>query len=125
MARKRLIGFKTVVSDYDRGRRSIRAICPIIDEIDCSKSHYYEGNLDDMEAIIGGDPVTQTLTIDTYSQWYGAADGYSFCSGYYDMELSGPIPQWMSVTNAVTIGAASPQHEEDSFDLTVTIKRDG
>ena len=80
-----------------------------------------------MEAIIGGDSVSQTLNIDTYSQWYGAADGYSFCSASYDLELSGPIPQWMGVTNGnlVTIGAASPQHEEDSFDLALAIKREG
>ena len=122
-----MVGFRTVSSDYRKGYPSIRSICPIIDNIDCTKTTYFTGNFNDMDAPIGGEPVTQTLNIDTYSQWYGAADGYSFCSKSNTLEMAGPLPQWMSITNnnIVTIGAHSSQHPEDSFDLKVSIKREG
>ena len=123
-----MIGFKTIVSDYhpSKGQRNIRTICPIIDEIDCSETTYYEDNFDDMVAVIGGERVTQTLNIDMYSQWYGSGDGHSFCGEHYSIEISDQIPEWMSImnTNVVTIGTSSPIHQEDSFDLMVTIRRE-
>ena len=69
LAGKRLIGFRTIESDLfqHNNQRSIRTICPIVDEIDCSKTTYYEDNFDDMIAIIGGERVSQTLNIDMYS----------------------------------------------------------
>jgi hypothetical protein len=123
---RRLIGFKTIISDYQRGQRNIRTICPIIDEIDCSKTTYYEDNFDDMVAVIGSERVTQTLNIDMYSQFYGAGDGHSFCGEQYSIEISDQVPEWMSImnTNFVTIGTSSPIHLEESFDLMVTIRRE-
>ena len=84
---------------------------------------YYEDNFEDMIAVIGGERVSQTLNIDMYSQWYGLADGYSFCSDKFNIEITEQIPEWMSVmnSNVVTIGTTSPLHDEDSFDLAVTI----
>ena len=66
------------------------------------------------------------MPIDTYSTWYGDADGYSLCSDSSALEFSEYMPEWMSVTNSnvLSIGSASKTHKEESFDLKVTIKRD-
>ena len=76
-----------------------------------------------MVAVIGGERISQTLNIDMYSQYYGLEDGYSFCSDKFNIEITDQIPEWMSVmnTNVVTIGTSSPLHDEDSFDLAITI----
>ena len=79
-----------------------------------------------MIAVIGGERISQTLNIDMYSQYYGPADGYSYCSDNFNVEITDQIPEWMSVinSNAVTVGTTSPLHDEDSFDLAITIQRE-
>ena len=38
---KRLIGFKTVISDNNWKQRNVRTICPIIDEPDCTETTFF------------------------------------------------------------------------------------
>lgn len=55
---KRLIGFRVVVTDRVANDRTIRTICPIIDQPDCADSLIFTDNFDDMTAYIPGAEVS-------------------------------------------------------------------
>ena len=56
---KRLIGFRVVVTDrINVNDRTIRTICPIIDQPDCADSLIFTDDFDDMTAYIPGTEVS-------------------------------------------------------------------
>ena len=79
-----MVGFKVVISDLNNSgsKRNIRSICPLVDTPDCDDSTTLTPEFRDMEAQIDEDlePDVQLLEVDYMSKYYGALDGYSFCS---------------------------------------------
>ena len=61
---KRLLGFRAVVSDYTNSPPyrldtvNIRQLCPIVHEVSCDESSFFETGYDDMTAYIPGPEVT-------------------------------------------------------------------
>ena len=60
------------------------------------------------------------------SQFYGTADGYSFCNFNFELNPDPTTIMWMQVDdNVVTIGANTAIDAEDSVTITVAVSRDG
>ena len=61
------------------------------------------------------------------SQYYGNADGYSFCNFNFVIDPDqASLPLWMLVDeNVVTIGSNTAVDDEDDQTITVTVSRDG
>ena len=78
-----------------------------------------------MEAVIGGDAVTQTLKVDLISSYYGSNDGYSFCVGTSDFTISllpDPLPTWVILMdNVVKIQSMTSEDPEVSQMITVKV----
>ena len=60
------------------------------------------------------------------SQYYGNADGYSFCNFNFELNPDPTTIMWMLVDeNVVTIGANTEIDPADDVTITVTVSRDG
>ena len=63
------------------------------------------------------------------SKYYGALDGYTFCSESYDLVVSTDAdtqPLWLDVAgNYVTVTTSTEIDNEDAVLVTVTASRDG
>lgn len=56
------------------------------------------------------------------SQYYGNADGYSFCNFNFELNPDPTTIMWMQVDdNVVTIGANTEIDAEDDVTITVTV----
>ena len=53
LTERTLVGFRIVTSDFIDGRRNIRAVCPIVQELDCSEATIEIGDLNEMIHDIG------------------------------------------------------------------------
>ena len=81
---KRAVGFKAVIADNptaeDDTARSIRAICPLVDDPGCGKAEFTAPAVTHMTAVIGGGREYQVFVTDNISKYYGTNDGFTFCS---------------------------------------------
>ena len=78
-----------------------------------------------MEAVIGGDQVSQTLKVDLISSYYGSMDGYSFCigQGLFSINfLPATLDTWIVIQdNVITIQSMTASDPEDSETITVQV----
>ena len=95
LTRSRVVGFRVIISDYQRGLRNIRSICPILDTPSCADTELLLTETRDMSADIKGGYDSQLVGLDSLSKYYFEADGQSFC-GSRSIEVS-PTPFFVSV----------------------------
>ena len=105
LTEKTLVGFRTIISDFDSGdRRNIKTICPIVQELDCGTASI-QAELDPFEHEIGSGEHNHDIEATTHIQFSGEI---TTSCGDYSYALQDDAPDYITLSgNTLTVNSGT------------------